>query len=78
MTAPPRYLYSIAMCLTGLNRSLQEVSVRDLGSLHGISLNGVDLVQWQSKPVSSGDTVVVGSEIVRGTSMFAHWTLTAI
>jgi len=39
--------------------------------MHGTTLNGTALQQTQKRLVKSGDSVVVGSDVILGTSGFA-------
>lgn len=40
--------------------------------MHGTTLNGTALEQTQKRLVESGDNVVVGSDVILGTSKFAY------
>ncbi|PBP22282.1 FHA domain protein [Diplocarpon rosae] len=47
-----------------------ELSIKDIGSMHGTFLNGIELTKYVPMAVSKGDILVFGTEVRRGSETF--------
>ena len=48
----------------------QNVTIQDIGSMHGTYLNGVEVPRKTPKAVEDGDVLVFGAEVRRGPETF--------
>jgi pSer/pThr/pTyr-binding forkhead associated (FHA) protein len=61
---------SSAEFLTSKADELQNITIQDIGSMHGTYLNGAQLPRETPMPIGDGDIVVFGAEVRRGPETF--------
>jgi pSer/pThr/pTyr-binding forkhead associated (FHA) protein len=48
----------------------QNITIQDIGSMHGTYLNGVELPRKTPMAIDDGDVLVFGAEVRRGPEIF--------